>query len=227
MPAHGCLHPRLHLHTCMCYTGTLTHEHMHTQILGSPDVCFHRHQPDSCTLNPKNAACWCYSEAHRNGVHARMRDGRAHVSLAEATPGCPDTAFTSTLLSSAQFLLSRTFHHAFYNLLQTCEKLSVVNFFFCDSFSSQVRAVILAFLKAPKLLRVAHLFLPDPDAFIATLSFQYGLPLNDISVYFGKPFELDKCCGRQREESRSSLGGVSSQVCSGMCKVHSSLLLSF
>lgn len=61
-------------------------------------MCAFRHQADSCTLNPKNAVCWCYSEARGNGVCARVRDGREHASLAEATPGCSDTALTSTLL---------------------------------------------------------------------------------------------------------------------------------
>lgn len=75
------------LHTYVART--LTHEPMHTQILESPDVCFHRHQADSCTLNPKNAICWCDSEARGNGVCAHVRG---------AAPGCSDTAFTSTLL---------------------------------------------------------------------------------------------------------------------------------
>lgn len=44
-----------------------------------------------------------------------------------------------------------------------------------------------------------------------------------ISVYLGRLFKLDKCCGRQREEGQSSFGGVLSQHVGGMSKVHSQL----
>lgn len=76
MPARVCLHQRLHLYTCMCYTQTHTHEYMHTQILESSDVCFHRHQADSGISNPDHAFCWCYSEACGNGGC----DGRESMS---------------------------------------------------------------------------------------------------------------------------------------------------
>lgn len=77
----------------MCYTQNLTHEHMHTHTVESPDMCFHRHQADSGILNPNNAFCWFYSEACENGGC----DGREYVSLAEATPGLLGTVSNSLI----------------------------------------------------------------------------------------------------------------------------------
>lgn len=60
VPTHACLHVRLYLNTCSYMLHmTHTHEHMHTQLLESPDVCFHSHNTGPGILTPQERCLSC------------------------------------------------------------------------------------------------------------------------------------------------------------------------
>lgn len=89
-------------------------------------------------------------------------------------------------------------------------------FFFCNSSSSQVRAVSQVSLKMhSSSVCLTFSFLILVFLYLCFSSMSMGLPWSDTwhLRLHGRLFKLDKCFGWQKEESQSLLGGVLSQAC--------------
>lgn len=190
------------LHMYVLHTNTYT-RYMHTHIVESPDICFHRHQADSGILNPNNAFCWFYSEACENGGCDGRESTSAWLKLLQVSRALfpilwsPLTTLMRILtgwslalplwvrpMLSSHSLVHFTMQSSF--ILQCPTDLwkiiSCEFFFFLWWFFLPGKSSILAFLKDPRFLSVVYLSLPDPGVFITSmLSFQeYGEAPSDI-----------------------------------------------